>query len=527
MRCDPNTGFLSESPRNRTLPITSYTWTKVVERMAVCSELLRLTTHTMRHLRLTDLARAGLDMQHIAALAGHRVLQSTLIYIHLSAHDLTEALARTVGSLPALRHPLLGTEDLCLSCTTMRVPPSARRKPLRPHTGVHGAVAGTPRRRGCGRLTAPASLWPSCPSSGTVEGLSSPDGGAAVAALPATSSGGGDARDRNRVLGLEGGGLDQCVPSFQRGADDGKHPAACACHAALLCAVDLPGLRNQDRRILRRRSLANKIFGPEAVDRSIGRVHAELKCLGYTGYFHLEVQNALCELFLVNGSAELTALTTRSLEHLRNQECAYGLKQATFMLSHAFVALSILSVPLTPNVSSKARRCVDFTSIDPEWLSWCTRWYETSTLRPSTNRSVRCRLRVVGRCLKSKHPEVSRPDQWTRQLAAEYVAATGVLRVGEFVDDHQRSYPDRLLSISSRLGHLSSLRCFFTDLLLWELVPRRFDPRLTLRSSRSLALLRSPNPAHHRRRCLGQTPLGWPEPGAGRSAAQQKRLGSG
>ena len=164
------------------------------------------------------------------------------------------------------------------------------------------------------------------------------------------------------------------------------------------------------------------------------------------------------------------------------------------MLSHAFVALGILSAPLTPYLSRKPRRCVDFRSIDPEWLSWCTRWHETSTLRPSTKRSVRCRLRVVGRWLKSKHPEVSRPDQWTRQLAAEYVAATGVLRVGEFVDDRQRNYPDRLLSVSSRLGHLSALRCFFADLFLWELVPRRFDPRLTFRFPRSLALVRSPNP---------------------------------
>ena len=111
MRCDPDTVFLSESPRNRWMPITSYTWTKVVEGMALRSELPRLTTHTIRHLRLTDLARAGLDMHHIAALAGHRVLQSTMIYIHLSAHDLTEALGRTMGSLSALRYPRLGTED--------------------------------------------------------------------------------------------------------------------------------------------------------------------------------------------------------------------------------------------------------------------------------------------------------------------------------------------------------------------------------------------------------------------------------
>ena len=48
-------------------------------------------------------------------------------------------------------------------------------------------------------------------------------------------------------------------------------------------------------------------------------MQAELKRLGYTGYFHVEVQNALCELFLVNRSAELTTLTAGSLEHLRKQ----------------------------------------------------------------------------------------------------------------------------------------------------------------------------------------------------------------
>jgi integrase len=101
---------------------------------------------------------------------------------------------------------------------------------------------------------------------------------------------------------------------------------------------------------------------------------------------------------------------------------------------------------------------------------------------------------VVGRGLKIVHPEVSRPDQWTRQLAAEHVAASGSFRVGEFVEDKRTSYPDRLLSVASRLGHISALRCFFTDLLLWELVPYRFDPKQTFRYPRSLALLRSPNP---------------------------------
>jgi integrase/recombinase XerD len=112
VRSNPDTVFLSESPRNRASPITSYTWTKTVERMAKRSGLPRLTTHTMRHLRLTDLARAGLDMHQIATLAGHRVLQSTLIYIHLSARDLTAAVEKAMAGMPALRHPSLRGEEL-------------------------------------------------------------------------------------------------------------------------------------------------------------------------------------------------------------------------------------------------------------------------------------------------------------------------------------------------------------------------------------------------------------------------------
>ncbi len=86
--------------------------------------------------------------------------------------------------------------------------------------------------------------------------------------------------------------------------------------AALLCGVDLPKLRNQERRILRRRSPAIKVFGREEVDQSIGKVETELKRLGYTGYFHLEVRNALCELFWF-----MELLTLRHLRLSRFKGC--------------------------------------------------------------------------------------------------------------------------------------------------------------------------------------------------------------
>jgi len=80
--------FLSISPRNRAQPISIWTWSKAVEALADESAIPELRTHTLRHLRLTDLARAGWDIHEIATYAGHRSIQTTLRYIHLSGREL-------------------------------------------------------------------------------------------------------------------------------------------------------------------------------------------------------------------------------------------------------------------------------------------------------------------------------------------------------------------------------------------------------------------------------------------------------
>src|SRR5258707_9219031 len=55
--------FRSQSDRNRTQGMTADTWDKVVARIARHAELHhRFTTHTLPHLRLPDLARAGMEL---------------------------------------------------------------------------------------------------------------------------------------------------------------------------------------------------------------------------------------------------------------------------------------------------------------------------------------------------------------------------------------------------------------------------------------------------------------------------------
>jgi integrase/recombinase XerD len=95
--------FLSESRRNYGQPISKWTWSKFIRGVAECSGVSRFSTHTLRHLRLTDAARAGWDINEIADFAGHSSLDTTALYIHLSGRDLKEKLARSMTSIHAWR----------------------------------------------------------------------------------------------------------------------------------------------------------------------------------------------------------------------------------------------------------------------------------------------------------------------------------------------------------------------------------------------------------------------------------------
>ncbi|MFI9724560.1 tyrosine-type recombinase/integrase [Streptomyces sp. NPDC052396] len=95
--------FLSESRRNFGQLLTLWTWSKVVRRVALAADLPRFSTHTTRHLCLTDLARMGWELHAIASFAG----QSTLTYIHLSGRDLAEKLNRGMQQIHSWRVNML------------------------------------------------------------------------------------------------------------------------------------------------------------------------------------------------------------------------------------------------------------------------------------------------------------------------------------------------------------------------------------------------------------------------------------
>ena len=109
--CSRGPLFLSESRRNHAEPLSLWTWSKVVRRVALVADVPQFSTHTTRHLCLTDLARMGWELHAIATFAGHRSTDSTLRYIHLSGRELSDKLNRGMAEIHAWRISLLTGAD--------------------------------------------------------------------------------------------------------------------------------------------------------------------------------------------------------------------------------------------------------------------------------------------------------------------------------------------------------------------------------------------------------------------------------
>jgi integrase/recombinase XerD len=93
--------FLSESDRNRASGITPGMINKIMRTIALRAELLPFHPHTLRHLRLTHMARCGIAEHIIAEYAGHKSLDTTRLYIHLSGRDISAAVTSRMEDLDA------------------------------------------------------------------------------------------------------------------------------------------------------------------------------------------------------------------------------------------------------------------------------------------------------------------------------------------------------------------------------------------------------------------------------------------
>ncbi len=241
--------------------------------------------------------------------------------------------------------------------------------------------------------------------------------------------------------------------------------------------------------------LAGHIFGQTRLDQIVGQVDNELVRLGFGekgGKVYL--LSLLCELFLLNRSPRLEDLSFEVLTTLRPALSSVHLRSRMVSFTYALVSLGYLDRPITPG--KRGETLEPLSGVSEKWLEFCHRWRKTSTLSKSSRKTYFWCLIKVGRWLARSHSEIDTPEQWTRELAAEYVSAVLDLKIGDWThrDGGQDEVSNPSLSAKTKVQQLKAVSTFIRDCQEWNWIPRRFDPRRAFTTPRPIQSLLAPNP---------------------------------
>ena len=241
--------------------------------------------------------------------------------------------------------------------------------------------------------------------------------------------------------------------------------------------------------------LAKLVFGADVIEASISQATETLARWGYQGILlpkhHL--RGTFSQAFLVNRSPFLEDLDTEAFARLHAHRTTGGYPlPLLYALQRAVAALGHCEAPVRSGYN--ATSVIEGT--DPAWIGWVEHWHATSTLTPKVRAIIRTVMAKAGRWLAAKHPEISEPDQWTRQTCAGWVAAIDHMSVGDYVQrrDALAGREGTPISPRTKAHFLMATRTFFRDCQEWEWLPRRFDPTRALAVPRSVAVLIGTDP---------------------------------
>lgn len=246
--------------------------------------------------------------------------------------------------------------------------------------------------------------------------------------------------------------------------------------------------------------LAQRIFGISTIKSLVDLIGNELRKWGYGEITaNKYVSQTICQLILSNHSSSLEDITIDFLENFRVQVKPEYIKDNIVTLSKALVFLGIINRPLAPLIKegelfgNKDAR----TGISDEWIKWCQRWHDTSTLSPTTRRGYFYLLLQVGRWLAGKHPSIISPQQWTRELASQLVKAVDEMKVGDWSVNANKVHSKTIgkeVAPRTKDRLIAATRTFFKDCQEWQWIPRNFSPERTLATPPSIRNLIGPNP---------------------------------
>lgn len=179
------------------------------------------------------------------------------------------------------------------------------------------------------------------------------------------------------------------------------------------------------------------VFGPGATGPALHEVEQTLSSWQTSPHLlEWQVGNAVLDALLSAGSPHLEDLTDTLVRQLvAEYDKVAGLnsrRRGLIKLSRVLAGKGIIPAPLHSNENKAGPRSDMLSTVPPEWAEWALRWRKFSTHEPGTIRSMFSVTLIAGRWAAEKHADVIAPDQWTRDMAAEYVADTMQATVGQW-----------------------------------------------------------------------------------------------
>lgn len=247
-------------------------------------------------------------------------------------------------------------------------------------------------------------------------------------------------------------------------------------------------------------ALARKIFGTEAFDAVIDEMKADLLNWGYSRQGNIVgLRCALAEAMLASRSLRLSDLKAETLDRLYREADAKITRRGLTILSYVLVRRGLLRKPLGRDGQIERRESIAhrrvLNGVPAVWRNWCERWFATTTLQHSSRVGVLYRLFNAGRWL-AQSGYGSEPADWTREIAAAYVAAVDRSTIGQWSTGvaTPASRMGQPFKPASKASALTAMRQFFRDCQEWGWIPVRFNPFQALATPRSVRCLIGPDP---------------------------------
>lgn len=262
----------------------------------------------------------------------------------------------------------------------------------------------------------------------------------------------------------------------------------------LHCVRDVRGLGGIEVEFL-----AQKIFGRTQLDTVLQPLVNVTTSWGYSERSTAAFRSIVSLLFLLNGSSDPHILTRTFLAEMHAAFASDSQRRGyIYRLSRVLAHFDIIEAPLplgggiTPATYQAERE----RDVAPAWIAWAEHWHATSTRSRSTRNSTRLDLLRVGRWLAVHHPQITSPNDWTREVAAECVAAVSNMRTGDLSYSIVNIPGERGVPWSPQRKHalLGVLRRTFMDAQEWGWSERRFNPQRVFATPRTLKQRIGPHP---------------------------------